>query len=960
MPSCKTAEPIPDAKKAPTSMDRSFLIHAHHSPAEASDTNPTPPTGTAPAPEAARDTRKVQNPEAKSTKELAEPANGKSVKNSSNSTTEPAHKADVVSKWGSTSTTVVPASASTSESELAPAATLRAPEPLPPLANIPPIQYPLTATVVPLAPEKSPSATSVPRSMTSQVNQPAATVRTEVKKQPANAIVDPHVMLQQARDLFEARRLDEAEEMARRVEAMPQRWGMFEDSPRKLLDEIHKTRLHAKQEDASAILGEAHRLYRQGQLDEAEKLAHLAETVHGPYGMLEFSERPQTLLTEIAESRAAKQKPQTPATMPTLGGRQVETVDSRAAKEKPQMTAMVPTLGVRQAETAESRAAKEKSQTPAAAPAPGVRQTETADSRAAKEKPHTPVMTPTLGLRQAPPANSVADSAKPAEPRLVEQTAKPAEPRSVAQAAKPVESRVIKEEVVVVPAAGPSDPLIQAMIAAQMATPNDGWKPVQTVKQPEPAKPADNAPSTATVKQAEPTRSWVPAKWLEMVKPAEPKSKEPAKTTTETSATATVVPVSALMPVAGPPSALSAVVEIEASSSLVQAPKPLPAGMSNSISNAPATSKHTDVLPDTLPAATAAIGVGAATAAPPAKTDTTPPAKTDAAPRGTFFCDAGSCWDMACEACSKCFSSVEQMPSLCLMGDVGFSIMRPYFRRDPALLLFAETPGPNNNVQRELDFGLGTQFVPRVSLGVVGCNDLGFRVNWWGFATGDHQAETNTATLFVNAAGPLQLEGGPGDVVTADARLNMSVWDLELTQDWQVCQWTFLLAGGLRFAHIAQRYDAAVVDSTGAFISAIHAGHNFDGVGPTLYFKARRQIGCSGLYVFADTRGSLLVGRTKTSIFRTNPNFEVPSLTDTNDEATSSRMVMPVGELELGLGWRHDWDGLEFFVETAWDGQIWWETGNSSQVLQGISNISGGGDGNLGLMGFTLRFGINY
>src|SRR5262249_31588615 len=162
-------------------------------------------------------------------------------------------------------------------------ASLNAPEVLPPMTGAAAIDFPTATPLVPVPPSSAPTA---------------RTAASESNKQAVDTKNDPHFLLQQGRDLYAAKRLDEAEEGAHRVAAMPMRWGLLEDSPRKLMDDIQKARQHGKQEDASIILVEARKLYAKGQLDEAERLARLAERMHGPYRLIDTGDRPQKLLAE--------------------------------------------------------------------------------------------------------------------------------------------------------------------------------------------------------------------------------------------------------------------------------------------------------------------------------------------------------------------------------------------------------------------------------------------------------------------------------------------------------------------------------------------------------------------------------------------------------------------------------------------------------------------------------------
>jgi type II secretory pathway component GspD/PulD (secretin) len=144
----------------------------------------------------------------------------------------------------------------------------------------------------------------------------------EAKKQPAKTGVavaenspssDPRQQLKQARDLLNAGKLEEAQTLAQKVNSKPAHWGLFEDSPEKLMLDLRKARLKRDQEEAGHTLAEARKLFEQGKLDEAERLAHRAERLHGTYSMWEFGDRPQKLLAEIETSRAKNQKPKMPA-----------------------------------------------------------------------------------------------------------------------------------------------------------------------------------------------------------------------------------------------------------------------------------------------------------------------------------------------------------------------------------------------------------------------------------------------------------------------------------------------------------------------------------------------------------------------------------------------------------------------------------------------------------------------
>jgi type II secretory pathway component GspD/PulD (secretin)/tetratricopeptide (TPR) repeat protein len=126
-----------------------------------------------------------------------------------------------------------------------------------------------------------------------------------------NRSADPRALVKQARALYEAGKLDEAQPIAQRASTIPNvRWGLFEDSPDRLLLDLKKARFKRDQEESVRVMAEARRLYDQGNLTEAERLAHRAERLHGPYSLLELGDRPQKLLTQIeaAKNKEARNK----------------------------------------------------------------------------------------------------------------------------------------------------------------------------------------------------------------------------------------------------------------------------------------------------------------------------------------------------------------------------------------------------------------------------------------------------------------------------------------------------------------------------------------------------------------------------------------------------------------------------------------------------------------------------
>jgi type II secretory pathway component GspD/PulD (secretin) len=118
---------------------------------------------------------------------------------------------------------------------------------------------------------------------------------------------DSRGLVKAARLRLQKNQVDEAEKLCNQAAAVPNaRWGLFEDSPEKLRGDIQKARAQHDRDESVKLLAEARKLFVKGQYDEAKRDAWKAEKLHGPYGVLDFGERPQRLLAEIARAESAQ------------------------------------------------------------------------------------------------------------------------------------------------------------------------------------------------------------------------------------------------------------------------------------------------------------------------------------------------------------------------------------------------------------------------------------------------------------------------------------------------------------------------------------------------------------------------------------------------------------------------------------------------------------------------------
>ena len=140
----------------------------------------------------------------------------------------------------------------------------------------------------------------------------------DVQRQSATAqatagATDSRGMLRQARNLFLQQRLDEAEKLAIQSENMPNsRWGLFEDSPRKLRDEIVRARSQMDHDKANKLTLDARSAFKRGDTIQARNYAQQAKALQGTTASI-FSwnaDTPDAVLRDVA--RAEKLHPNQP------------------------------------------------------------------------------------------------------------------------------------------------------------------------------------------------------------------------------------------------------------------------------------------------------------------------------------------------------------------------------------------------------------------------------------------------------------------------------------------------------------------------------------------------------------------------------------------------------------------------------------------------------------------------
>jgi hypothetical protein len=298
-----------------------------------------------------------------------------------------------------------------------------------------------------------------------------------------------------------------------------------------------------------------------------------------------------------------------------------------------------------------------------------------------------------------------------------------------------------------------------------------------------------------------------------------------------------------------------------------------------------------------------------------------------------------------------------------LIADVYAMVLEPSWTNNPAFITTVDA-------RRQTDFGFDMQFVPKISLGWLSGDGYGFRTTWWGFAEGATRVGLDPNGILFSAL-PLGIgiaDIAPGNTLVARAHLAMNVWDAEAIDLLESGCWSFLFAGGLRYAHVAQRYDATEFLGTSTEIeSSMSSGHSFNGFGPTVALETRYTIGGGGLYLLGNVRGSLLFGKRTQVAFAESEIVSPLEGALGNGVGDSSKVVLPVGELELGVGYRSPAERrVGLVVETSLIAQEWIGAGNSSRSQPDFKSNSdvdipgGATNDNLGLFGFSVKAGINW
>jgi len=285
--------------------------------------------------------------------------------------------------------------------------------------------------------------------------------------------------------------------------------------------------------------------------------------------------------------------------------------------------------------------------------------------------------------------------------------------------------------------------------------------------------------------------------------------------------------------------------------------------------------------------------------------------------------------------------------------------IRPRFQTNAALEVTTSVAGASQSNQ--VNFVYPYTVNPRVWLGYVTDSGLGCRVGWWSF---EQAANSVTVGLPTPPAGgkTISIHGFFDDEVFADADstptgaaatsdVRLNVLDFEAMQVFHAGSCQIAGSAGIRYAHLAQNYNAFLFDSFGTGDQLTEqVGQNFDGAGPTLSVEVCQPV-CFGLGLFASLRGSALFGSSHLSNSLQSKSAEeiVLAADPTDSEVSDQLSFLCCAEAELGVDYTRKVGPVCLFVQTGITVQLWVAGGNATSREEDMT-----------FFGYTVAAGITY
>jgi len=283
-----------------------------------------------------------------------------------------------------------------------------------------------------------------------------------------------------------------------------------------------------------------------------------------------------------------------------------------------------------------------------------------------------------------------------------------------------------------------------------------------------------------------------------------------------------------------------------------------------------------------------------------------------------------------------------------------FIFMRPYLRAQPEIGLAVLDIEAVAGLSFDHDF----EITPRLWMGFVGQCGLGVRARYWQY---DHAAN-GSLDFSLEIEGEQMWEEEIAEVLDAIGichDLEMHVFDIEATQDFNWCRAGITVGAGVRYARLQQNLsigvDQILIEEPSAlngdpFLFA-NLGSGFEGAGPTVSVDFRRRIGQSRFSVVGGLRESVLFVTTTKDLsvggsLINGFNGENTALDDNEFLRLNARNeeVRAITELRVGLEYERCMRCCTLLVHGGYEGQIWHSTGQAllNTADLGMHGISAG------------------
>lgn len=276
----------------------------------------------------------------------------------------------------------------------------------------------------------------------------------------------------------------------------------------------------------------------------------------------------------------------------------------------------------------------------------------------------------------------------------------------------------------------------------------------------------------------------------------------------------------------------------------------------------------------------------------------------------------------------------------------GVMFLEPVFETNPAFTVAS----PGGNSTRQVDFSQHFEASPDIWLGYTSERGWGFRVRYFEFDSDASEGYSAAPGETIRGVSFLPLGQAPlTGTAQAMSHLRVTVVDAQGTCTWESAFWQHVVGFGLRYTSMSQDYQASI--GSPAAQVGLASSHDFSGVGPSISFETKRRLGETGFAIYGQAYGSILFGDE-------NDNYTAVSGGVTQAYTHSLTEVMPVAELEIGLEYEHSWGRAKAFLQAGFNGQIWWNGGNASNL--DAPGISAPGRSNFGFVGAAVRAGLRY